>query len=381
VERRDRQESERRAVVGHVELGRRVSPSSDTDQLVFPPIAHGSCEFARCYYAVNDLDGVSVRSLSLNDSLYDLMGNPLRIGAGGVHSDAGAALMPLVLTASQTWTIPGGFQAGPVSGDPTLSTPPSLDIALAEHSSVFPTDGVEVGPTTVSGAGTLILDSDLGRTATLNANDNQPVTFTGGATLQVETSGSTGPLDMAGGTISLIDPGVGGGGSSPACTTMPVGYSMALVTATGDISGTFAGIPDGSVIPTPCHGLPGTNATVRINYHQHSVTATAVTTGANEDEVHVSNITPEHVHKGHSVRLKTRLFDRTTDKPLSLQVKLLARPKGGHHFKLIAEKTADADGVAKVSVKPKLTTAYEWKVLTLPALYAHSKIRTVRVIG
>lgn len=94
------------------------SPLSVATSLVFGPLP-AQCTSAptpadTCYHATNDESGVSVNSISFNDSRpYVLQGNPIALGAGGFTAVydggdyVGGWVIPLNLTASQSWSVAG----------------------------------------------------------------------------------------------------------------------------------------------------------------------------------------------------------------------------------------------------------------------------------
>ena len=85
-----------------------------------------------------------------------------------------------------------------------------------------------------------------------------------------------GAVNLGGATLTLsgrefTEPGPGH------CPSLEPGEIDTLVNATGLVSGTFKGISDGAIVTLEC--LTGTNPTLRINYTEHTVTATVVTGG------------------------------------------------------------------------------------------------------
>lgn len=80
---------------------------------------------------------------------------------------------------------------------------------------------------------------------------------------------ATGNVDLGSATLFL-------GGRSGSCSTLNVGDVLTLVTSTGSLTGTFAGVPNGSTVSVVCSG---TEPTVRINYTSNTVTATVLTSG------------------------------------------------------------------------------------------------------
>lgn len=239
--------------------------------------------------------------------------------------------VPMTLAASQTWSITGGSGnqqlaiAAPVTG----STQP-LTIKLSARATLGLYADDEVGAVSATSTGTPPSTVQLGspqNPGSLNATDGNPVSFSGGVGL-VADSGKIGPLSMRGGQIQVgapVQPGtlaVNGGatldaasglatyihqsgtsagtdfsqlratghvdlgnarlvlggyrfvGEVRSCPVLTPGDVDALVTTTGSLTGTFAGVPDGTTIPLDCLGATGTAPTVKINYTTHTVAAT-----------------------------------------------------------------------------------------------------------
>ncbi len=118
--------------------------------------------------------------------------------------------------------------------------------------------GAPDGTLAVRGNGDVSLDAST----KLSMFIDQPGTTPSTDYSQLTASGT---VNLGGATLNLS-------GSPSTCSLHP-GDVDTLITTTGSLTGTFAGIPDGTVIPIfSCSG--GLNASVRINYTAHSVTAT-----------------------------------------------------------------------------------------------------------
>lgn len=244
--------------------------------------------------------------------------------------------MPLVLTAAQTWAIDGharDFQVG-LNGSVSGATH-ALTIDLNHEGGIDVNSNVEVGPITINTTQTTGFNNStvaLAPNGTLNATDGKPVSLMGAGTgifagfntslgaltadagriqigngnfgaailsvnggftqgsaneleLNVVHAGTvagtdysqlsaTGPVSLAG-SLNLLGSTTG---SSPTCPTLNVGDVDTLVTTTGTLSGTFAGIPNGTTVSVGCS--PGTEPTGTIDYTANSVTFTVVTAGA-----------------------------------------------------------------------------------------------------
>jgi hypothetical protein len=294
-----------------------------------------------CYSGNNDISGMSVQSLSIDDSYpYSLGGDGITLGAGGgttitaTPSNAtngfGASLgFPITLGAAQTWSINGdphnGFSLLDFVGHVTGSSR-ALNIDLGPAAFLTLGGGTEVGTLTVTGSdvvnrpvpevsfisdvnstdgnavsatgvvmpllndaafGPLTLVSDelqVGtgtRGATVTINGGLSIDSTSFTQFFINGHGSTAGVDYsqlsATGNVSLAGAfGVGTVGSPVGCLQLSIGTVYTLITTTGTVSGTFTGVPDGTVV----HGCgPGSGPGLRINYTQHTVTATVVSAG------------------------------------------------------------------------------------------------------
>jgi len=302
------------------------APSGAVGTLGFP-----ACATAGCYQSTNDVSGLSADALSIDDGQpYAISGNPLSLGAGGLTAATTNATvtgtpvlqLPLALSADQTWSVDGS-DGGALQVSGALSGTGALGLALAGSATVdvASLSGVddELGALSVSGSGQLVL-GQAGTTTELNATDGSSVSVGGGATLLAAGTGETGPLTLAGGTLQVGDAShsatlavsgaagfdsastlslflqhagttagtdysqltatgalsLGGAGLSLAagmCPSLNPGDVDTLVSASS-LSGTFADLPDGSIIHFPCSG--GVAPAVRINYTATSVTATVL---------------------------------------------------------------------------------------------------------
>ncbi len=237
--------------------------------------------------------------------------------------------IPIMLGANQSWSITGGTSNQQVALEqPVTGTADTLGIALNGQTFLGLTGDNEVGAVTVTASGTpgtLALDSP-GSLGILNGTDANPVTLDNGTGLFADP-GETGPLTVNAGTVQIgqgvTSPGdnlltvkgavslsssstldlsvndgsgttagedysqlsatgnVALGGASlllsnfSACPTLTVGQVYTLVqTSGGTVSGTFAGLANGSDFQLNC--FSGTPPTFQIGYTTTSVTATVV---------------------------------------------------------------------------------------------------------
>jgi len=242
----------------------------------------------------------------------------------------------LDLDAPQTWSLDGGNQQGgtlALNGVSGPAVPVSAD--LSGGAELRLNDDTEVGNTNVVGGNSS--DSGLGAYAngdvalngTLNSSDASTVTLTDAALVG---SGQVGPTVSSGGVVSpglstgwpvgaitvsgsltldsasalqfeIAGPSTTGAGYDYAqvsatgnvslngaaldiigadanddCPTLTAAEVDTLVTTTDTLSGTFAGVPDGAVVPLDCNST-APPPTVRINYTSSAVTATVVYPG------------------------------------------------------------------------------------------------------
>jgi hypothetical protein len=132
--------------------------------------------------------------------------------------------------------------------------------------------GLRVGSFGPSAPGTLAVDGAL----TLDANSAVRMFInSAGTTAGTDYSqlSATGNVNL--GSAQLTLSGNSGGGSCPSLTP---GTVDTLITTTGSLSGTFAGIPNGTTVALNCSG---TAPLVQINYTASTVTATAVAASPN----------------------------------------------------------------------------------------------------
>ncbi len=308
------------------------APSGAVAQLAFPSVGAGCDPLTQaCYESTNNIDGLTVGALAFeSETNYVLGGDAITLGPGGLYSGTGlhsgntetTLNLPITLGSSQTWTVanPDAASALRVESAVTGSSPLHVEL-LGSGASLELFEGyIEAGPVTIAGtAGNLgyvgLFDSSL------NAVDEQPVDLTD---VFFEASGTIGPLAAHGATIAPDVLSVNGGvtldsttklfmalGPGPLTATGPValgnatllvdqqGYSanvapqvdqqyyysecpnggeqFALVTSSSSLSGTFAGLPDGTTFEISCGVYNVSIVKVRINYTAHSAILTVLT--------------------------------------------------------------------------------------------------------
>ncbi len=297
-----------------------------------------------CITSTNDLTGLTVEAIAIDaDANYGVKGNGITLGSGGItvttsegREGFATLFVPITLGAPQTWSVDGGGSFGDLNLG-TVTGAQTLHVDLSHRARVTaPT--VEVGALSIVGAnaadtGAHAIENGYLEPGELNGSDGSAVNITDAELKSFfDSSYSVGPLTSTGGAIglgsiypgtvtvnggvtldsaSLITVGVNkpgtvagtdysqlspsgpvalGGGleveglnqSGNVCPTLQPGDVDTLITTTGALSGQFAGISDGQLVPVtslPVEGFEEVRprcATARINYSTHDVTATIV---------------------------------------------------------------------------------------------------------
>jgi hypothetical protein len=265
----------------------------------------------------------------------------LKATTSSVSGGSSCIEMPISLSSSQTWSVDGNEKFGELKVA-ELKGSSSWNVQLSHGGQLHfagcnPTKAeVEVGPVKVTGTNPSAQPYQNGNielpAGNLNSSNGNPVEIVDAALSYGGGEGSAtrsvGPLSVAGGEID-----VGGFGLVPAgaiavagsvtldsatrvglsingtgttagsdyaqisatgaiklesaalrlqtageCHSLKVGDVYMLVTTPGTLTGTFAGVPDGTTVSVGCFG--GTPPTVKINYTEHTVTATVQTAGS-----------------------------------------------------------------------------------------------------
>jgi hypothetical protein len=212
-----------------------TAPNGAVGRLTFPLLTTPACTAsppsATCRTSNNDITGLTVNGLSIDNggpvnSSYQITGNPITLGTGGISASTNATSLgnaalrlPITLAGSQTWSIDGngnGSQLG-LYGNVTGSSADSLSITLSRQT-FLGLNGidVEVGPVSITGANTAASGNASFRNgsvtvgnpsagAQLNATSGNPVTLrNAGITSENSTLGS---LSAAGANIQVGEPG------------------------------------------------------------------------------------------------------------------------------------------------------------------------------
>jgi len=196
--------------------------SQALETLTFPHLANSECtskpETDTCYLTLNDVSGLSVESLRLDDADdYLLAGEGITLGKGGLiafpetSGSAGDFIeMPLRLSESQRWSVAnqsGGAveENALILGEELTGSPSALTVELSKGSALVLDNETEVGPVTIEGSvatgehikenGAVLLEG-----GELNSSDRQAVNlrqvFFGG-------TGAVGALAMNSATLDV----------------------------------------------------------------------------------------------------------------------------------------------------------------------------------
>jgi hypothetical protein len=204
-----------------------IPSSSEPVALEFPMLTSANCTSSpptdTCYESENDVSGLDVESLHVEDSqTYVIAGKPIALGSGGLTAapatdtteQIGSILaMPIALGVGQTWNIAGQSGDKAINGNQFVlfeevsgaSYP--LDVKLSEGGGLVLANEDEVGHLSLEGA-------EAGRPgifngvaelygAQLNVSDHEPVSF---KHLFVSGAGATGPLTTEAAEV-FVEPG------------------------------------------------------------------------------------------------------------------------------------------------------------------------------
>jgi hypothetical protein len=263
--------------------------------------------------------------------------------AAPAHEAIAVLELPLILAAPQTWSLTDAAlitrgstsaQDGDVSGQ---SSALAINLSHGSELDVGPFKSIETGDVTITGGdpaasgvnaplnGEVSLRS-LGGPDSLNGNDGNtfqltdaalgsfggrvgPLTVTGGdvavevgltvagnltfdaaSVLEMDIYGTlsselraTGTVDLN--TAQLLLNDVGQAMGPQGCYPQLSGVTYTLISTTGAVKGTFAGLPDGSTVELTCQypeaspEAPGITPTVVLHYTEKTVTATVASVG------------------------------------------------------------------------------------------------------
>lgn len=310
--------------------------------LEFPRLSGAGCTSSAlvgaCYRSRNDLGGIVVESLKLDDGDgYELEGDALALGTGGLHAAPAAGSSgsagdvigtPLELGTAQTWSV-AGREGGETGENGVLLTHgisgegDALTVDLARGAAFYLEGETAVGPLVLDGAGarglvgfaggmnwadgspvsvsavTLAGDGVVGplmaRSATVvpaGSIETKSITLDPGSTEAVQIVGdgsvrgvdysrlaSTGAVVLDGARLSVeVRPREAGG----ACPSPPVGQTYTLLSTPGTLNGSFEDAHEGEEVPVAfamsCLDMP--RLAMRIAYWRsgavHEITGTLV---------------------------------------------------------------------------------------------------------
>jgi autotransporter-associated beta strand protein len=266
---------------------------------------------------MNDLTNLAVQSITISDNGYTLNGNQLTLNEGGIMLDSMVTTgtttisLPIVLGATQTWTVTNASAILQVDGIISGGAPAGLTVAGAGTLTLTGTN-TYTGTTTVSSGSLLVNGSQPGSNVTVDTGatlggsgtvgmittngiispggpgpgvlHSSDVTFNSGSSLVI---GITGP--MAGTDYSQLSVmGMVDLSGNPTLTVTlgnfapAVGATFMPLTSTGSITGTFNGLANNSTLTVSNHNF-------RVNYQANDLlltlasvnTQTAVTSSTN----------------------------------------------------------------------------------------------------
>jgi hypothetical protein len=208
-----------------------VAPTSgeEIETLTFPRLTSTACinepSTHPCYVSFNNVNGLSAKSMQIDDGdEYLIGGDQIAIGSGGLSASPAAGAtgpagdfveMPLHLSASQTWNIAGrsggalGENGLLLAGDLTGSGN-ALTIELDNGPLLFLAENdTEVGPLTIDGADTSKVAANgivslLG--GKLDSSDGEPVSI---SHVFFAGSGAVGPLTTSDADLNVGSPTAG----------------------------------------------------------------------------------------------------------------------------------------------------------------------------
>jgi hypothetical protein len=264
------------------------------ETLTFPHLTNSECmskpETDTCYLTLNDISGLTVGSMQLDDAdNYLLAGEKITLGSGGLTATptsgtgfAGSFMeMPLELNSSQKWSIAnrsGGEieENGLLLGGEVTGEGSELTVELTNGPALVLENSTEVGPVTIEGLNTSGEHVDNGlvllEEGELNSADRHPVDLrnvffagagavgaltTNSGTLDVgNTTGSAGALKASSVTLdstSAVIFGIMGGG-----TTAQVDYSQMVSAGPVNLAGPIVVVVRKPSEKAPCPVLsPG----------------------------------------------------------------------------------------------------------------------------
>jgi hypothetical protein len=226
----------------------------------FPAITSPACGTSpptmACGSSVNDLSGLQVGTLAIDDSLastqgdvYSISGNGITLTGGLFASPASASTghflnsitVPITLGASQTWTVAGnpvvpgqaGVGAGITMAAPVTGQAHALTIDMNSGVLLGLSGDNEVGPLAIvgtaspgtGGGGEVEIDRpSSGTQSALNATDGNPVTLTNAGLLIADAA--IGPLTVNGAAVTVGGPRVPPGTLTARAVNLDAGSTL-----------------------------------------------------------------------------------------------------------------------------------------------------------
>jgi Big-like domain-containing protein len=197
-----------------------AAPSGAVETLNFPKLESPACtsspRTATCYQSNNDVGGLSVNSILIDDNVgYSIKGGAIALGSGGITAGTSSGTVtggfftnPLALGAPQTWSFDGNKHYGAITfGGPVTGESEPLGIHLTHQGGMGLQGGhgfegsMEVGAITISGENGLGIVALYG--ASMNGVDAKPVSLSQAEVGFFDTS-SIGPLTLTHGQISTF---------------------------------------------------------------------------------------------------------------------------------------------------------------------------------
>ena len=246
-----------------------TAPSGSVGTLDFPQLTSSACTANpptdTCYATHNDISGLAVNQLAIDDLLgdgYSLTGDGLTLGAGGLTASpsgtpvagefgAAAVFLPITLGATQTWSINGG------SGNPSLAilggvsgAGAGLTVNLNRPTPMFPggeldlSGDIEVGNVDLGGTGGTLFLGDPSFTGSLNATDGNTVTVSNHALLDASANTASAGALTVDGSLGVGDDAetTPAGSLSAVSATFNSESSLAFgIVDTGTVAGTDYG--------------------------------------------------------------------------------------------------------------------------------------------
>ena len=263
-----------------------TAPSGSVGTLDFPQLTSSACTASpptdTCYGTHNDIIGLDVNELAINDRLgdaYSLSGDGITLGAGGLTASpsgtsvpgefgASGIFLPITLGATQSWSINGG------SGNPSLAilggvsgAAAGLTVNLNQPTPTYPGGtlelggDVEVGNVSLDGTGGTLFVGDPSFAGSLNASDGNTITVSTRVLLDASANTATAGALTVDGSVGVGDDAetTPAGSLSAVSATFNSGSSLAFGIVD---TGTTAGTDYGQLTSAGAVNLAGANLSI-----------------------------------------------------------------------------------------------------------------------